>query len=67
MYNNFEVVFKNSIFTGIKAIEHNIQYFLDLKMSISVLWLCLHNWIFQQANILFSVIKHQVINDVQQF
>ena len=67
MYNNFKVVFQNSIFTCIKAIEHNIQCLLHLKMSISQLWLCVHNLIFIQVMISFSVIKPEVINHVQQF
>jgi len=65
MYNNFKAVFE--IFMCIRAIEHNIQYLLKYKMSISQLWLWVHNWIFIQVNISFSVIKHQIINDVQQF
>ena len=36
-------------------------------MSISKHLLCVHNKIFQQVNILFSVIKQQVIHDVQHF
>ena len=67
MYNNFEAVFQILIFTCIGAIEHNIQYLLKFKMSISQLWLCVHNWDFPQVNISFSVIKQQIINDVQQF
>ena len=67
MYNNFKVVFENSIFTCIRAIEQNIQYLLQFKMSISQHWFCVHNWIFLQVNILFSVIKQQIINDLQQF
>ena len=67
MYNNFKVVFKNSIFTCIAALEHNIHYIFDFKMSISILWLCVHNWIFQQVHISFSVKKQQINNHVQQF
>ena len=67
MYNNFKAVFKIFIFTCIKAIEDNIQYLLEFKMSISQIWLCEHNWDFPQVNISFNVIKPQIINDVQQF
>ena len=67
MYNNFKVVFKNFILPCIRDIEHNIQYLLHFKISISQLWLCVHNLIFQQVNILFSVIKQQIINHVQKF
>ena len=67
MYKNFKVVFKHSIFTCIRDIGNNIHYFLDFKMSISNLWLCVHNLNFTQVNILFSVIKQQIINDIQQF
>ena len=67
MYNNFKAVFQTFIFTCITAIEHNIQYLLESKMSISQLWLCVHNWDFQQVNISFCVIKQKIINDVQQF
>ena len=67
MSNNFKAVFQILFFTWIRAIEHNIQYLVEFKMSISQLWLCVHNWIFSQVNILFSVIKQQIINDVQQF
>ena len=67
MYNSFKVVFKILIFTCIKAIEHNVQYLLEFKMFISQLWLCVHNWDFPQVNISFSVIKKQIISDVQQF
>ena len=67
MYNNFKAVFRTFIFTCITAIEHNIQYLLESKMSISQLWLCVHNWDFQQVNISFCVIKQKIINDVQQF
>ena len=35
-------------------------------MSITQLFLCVHNSIFQQVIIPFSVIKQQRINDVQQ-
>jgi len=55
------------IFTCIWDIEHNIQYLLEFKMSISKPWLSVHNWDFQQVNISFSVIKQQIINDVNQF
>ena len=67
MYNNIKVVFQYLIFTCIRAIEHNIQYLLEFKISISQLWLCVHNWDFKQVNISFSVIKQKIINDVQQF
>ena len=67
MYNNFKAVFQIFIFTCIRAIENNIQYLLEFKISISQLWLCVHNWDFPQYNISFSVIKQQIINDVQQF
>ena len=67
MYNNFKVVFQISFFTCIRTIEHNIQYLLQFKMSISQLWLCVHNSIFPKVNILFSVSKQQIINDLQQF
>jgi len=40
---------------------------LEFKMSISKLWLCVHNWDFSQVIILFSVIKQQIINGVQKF
>jgi len=53
--------------TLIRAIEHNIQYLVELNMSISQLWLSVHNWDFPQVNISFSDIKQQIINDVQQF
>ena len=55
------------ILTCIRAIEHNIKYLLEFKMYISQPWLCVHNWIFPQVNILLSVIKQQIIYDVQQF
>ena len=67
MYNNFEVVFQISIFTCIRAIKNNIQYLLEFKLSISQVWLCVHNWYSPQVNILFSGSKEQIINDVQQF
>ena len=67
MYNNFKAVFEIFIVTCIRAIEQNIKYLLEFKMSISQLWLCVHKWIFPQVNILFSVIKQQIYNDVQQF
>ena len=67
MYNNFEVVFPIFIFTCIRAIEHNIQYLLEFKMSISKLWLCVLNWDLPRVNISFSVSKQQIINDVEQF
>jgi len=67
MYNNFKAVFQIFICTCITAIEHNIQNLLEFKMSISQLWLCLQNWNFPQVNILFSVNKQQIINDVNQF
>ena len=60
-------VFEVFIFTCIKAIKHNTQYLLEFKMTISQLWLCVHNWDFPQVNILYSVIKQHIINDVQQF
>ena len=67
MYNKLNLVFQISIFTCIRAIEHNIQYLLHFKMSISQLWFTVHYLIIQQNNISFSVIKQQIINDVQQF
>ena len=67
MYNNFKAVFKIFNFTCIRAIEHNLQYLLVFKMSISQLLLCVHNWNFPQVNISISVIKQQIIYDVQQF
>ena len=67
MYNNFKAVLQIFIFTYIRAIKHNIQYLLEFKMCISQLWLFVHNWDFPQVKILFSVIKQQIINDVQQF
>jgi len=56
MYNIFNVVFLNFIFTYNRPIEHNIQFLLQFKMSISQSLLCVHNLIFQQVNISFSVI-----------
>jgi len=67
MFNNFKVGFNVLIFTCSRAIEHNIQYLVHFKMSISQLYLSVHNSDFQQAIISFSVIKQQIINDVQQF
>ena len=67
MYNNFKGVFQIFIFTYIRVIEQNIQYLLEFKLSITQLWLCVHNWDFPQVNLSFSVIKEQIINDVQQF
>ena len=67
MYNNFKAVFQILIVTCIRAIEQNIQYLLEFKMSISQLCLCVHNWDFPQNNVSFSVIKQQIFNDVQQF
>jgi len=67
MYNNFKAVFQIFIFTCIGAIEHNIQYLLEFKMSISQLWFYVHNWIFPQVNISFSFIEQQIINDVHQY
>ena len=67
MYNNFKVAVQIFIFTCIRAIEHSIQYLLEFKMSISQLWLCASNWDFPQVNISFSVIKQQIINNIQQF
>ena len=64
MYNNFKAVFQILIFTCIRDIEHNIQYLLEFKMSISQLWVCVHNWDFPQVNITFSVVEQQIINDV---
>ena len=55
------------IFTCIRAIKHNIQYLLELKMCVSQILVCVHNWDFPQVNIKFNVIKQQIINDVQQF
>ena len=65
MYNNFKALFQIFIFTCIKAIEHNIQYCLEFKLSISQPLLCAHNLDFLPVNISFSVIKQQIINDVQ--
>jgi len=67
MYNNFKAVFQTFIFTCSRAVEHNKQFLLEFKMSISQLLLCAHNWDFPQINISFSVIKQQIINDEQQF
>ena len=67
MYKNFKAVFQYYIFTCIRAIEQNIQYLLEFKMSIYQLWLCVYNWDLPQVNISFSVVKQQIINDVQQF
>ena len=67
IYNNFKVVFQIFIFTCIRALEHNIQYLFEFKMSIYQLWFCVHNWDFPQVNISFSVVKPQIIKDVQQF
>ena len=67
MYHNFKAIFQIFIFTYIRAIEHNLQYLLEFKMSISQLWLYVHNIDFPQVNISFSVIKQQIINDVPQF
>ena len=67
MYNNSKAVFQIFIFTCIKAIKHNIQYLLEFKMTISQLWLCVHNLDFPQVNISFSMIKQQIINDVKQY
>jgi len=67
MWNNSKSVFRIFIFTCIKATKHNIQYLLKFEMTISKLWLCVHNWDFPQVYISFSVIKQQIINDVQQF
>jgi len=67
MCNNFKSVFQDLIFTCIRAIEHDKQYLLKFKKSISQLWFCASNWDFPQVNISFSVIKQQIINDVQQF
>jgi len=64
MYNNFKVVFQMFILACIRAIQHNIQYLLDFKISISTLWWCVHNWDFSQVIVSFSVIKQQIINDV---
>ena len=67
MHSNFKVSFEIFNLRYNKAIEHNIQYLLAFETSISQLWYCVHNSIFQQVNISFSVIKQQIINDVQQF
>jgi len=67
MHNNFKAVFQIFIFSCITSIEHNLQYLLEFKMSISQLCLCVHNWDFRQVNISFSVVEQQIINDVQQF
>ena len=65
--NNFKAVFQILIFTCIRAIEHNIQYLLEFKMSMYKLLLCVHNGDFPQVNISFNVFKQQINNDVQQF
>jgi len=67
MYNNFKAVFQIFVFTCIRAIQHNIQYLLEFKISKWIFLLCVHNWDFPQVNISFSVIKQQIFNDVQQF
>ena len=67
MYNNFKVVFQILIFKCIRAIEHNIQYLLKFKMTISQLCLCVYNWDFPLVIISFSASKQQIINAVQQF
>ena len=67
MYRNFKVIFKILIFTCSGATQDNIQQLLQFKMSTSQLWLCVHSSNFQQVTISFSVIKQQIINDVQQF
>jgi len=67
MYNNFKAVFKIFILACIRVIQHNIQYLLEFKMSISQLSICVHSWDFPQVIVSFSVIKQQIINDVQQF
>ena len=67
MYSKLKVLFYILIFTYNRAIEHNIQYQLTFKMSMSQHWLCVHNKIFQQVIISFSETKQQIINDVQQF
>ena len=67
MYNNFKAVFQIFMFTCIRTIEHNLQYVVEFKISISQIWLCVHNLDSPQNNISFSVIKQQRINDVQQF
>jgi len=54
--HNFKAVFQIFIFTCIRAIDHNIQYLLEFKMSICQLWLCVHNWDFPQVNISFSIL-----------
>ena len=64
MYNNSKAVFQIFIITFIKAIKHNIQYLLEFKITISQPSLCVHNWDLPQI-ISFSVIKQQIINDVQ--
>ena len=67
MYNNFKEVFQIFNFLCIRTIEYNIQYLLEFKRSISQLSLCVHNCDFPKVNILFSVIKQHITNDVQQF
>ena len=67
MYSNFKAVFQIFNLICIRAIDHHIQYLLEFKMSISQLLFCVHNWDFPQINISLSVIKKQIINDVQQF
>ena len=66
IYNNFKVVFENSSFTCIIAIEHNVQHLLYFEMSISQLWLCVHNWNSPQVYISFNVVQMEIINDIQQ-
>jgi len=56
MYINCKAVFDSLSFTCIRAIKHNIQYLLELKMSISQLLVCVHNWDFPQGNKSFTVI-----------
>ena len=67
MYNNFKEVFQIFILACIRVIQHNIQDLLEFKVSVSLLSICVHNWDFPQVIVSFSVIKQQIINDVQQF
>ena len=67
MYNNFKVVIQILIFTCKRAMQHNIQQELEVKMSISSLYFCIHCWIFDDVNIILGVYKQQIVNDVQQF
>ena len=66
MYNNFKAVFKKIVvLTCNRSIEHNIQYLLEFKISISQLCFCVNNYDFPQVNISFTDIKQQIINNVK--